>query len=219
DGRGAIFVVGTTSGKDPFVIKSEKVFPATGHGTRLSVVVTRHLPDADRIRDVLSARFLHDPNFAVAVNGKSVALEELVGLLDQTILQLGDGGIAKAFFVDSTRGGRTTRQQGIAFWVGGRLVGAPSWILGTKPVIDGRTTIAKRYTVIVTTEALFDDVLSDWSGFKATPRVETLFARVEDYVHAAFRRLSHEEVSGSDLLSRIFSEPRQMEFRTERPQA
>jgi len=192
DGAGARFVVGITSGRDPFVLRSEQRFPSTGHGTKLSVTLTRHLPDSDKLLDVLSARFLHDPNFAVGVNGRTIPLEKLPGLLDQTVLDLGDGGTAKAIFFDSTKGARTTRQQGIAFWVGGRLVGAPSWVLGTRPVIDGRTSIAKRYTAIVTTDALFDDVLSDWSGFKATPRVMKLFDRVHAYVHEQFRRVSRE---------------------------
>lgn len=59
------FVVETTSGKNPFIIRSHETFESETHGTRLSATIQRHLPSADRIRQVLAARFLHDPRFSV----------------------------------------------------------------------------------------------------------------------------------------------------------
>ncbi len=193
EGKRSTFVVATTSGIDPFRVTSSHVedFPAAS-GTTLTVTVRRHRPSPDRIRDVLSARFLHDPAFTVRVNGRSVPLASHVGLIEQTVLNLGDGRTATAYFVDTTKAARTTKQQGIAFWVGRRLVGAPSWTLGTRMVIDGRTTLAKRYTVVIESEDYFDDVASDWSSFKVNEATEALFDTVLDYVTSVFRRLSHE---------------------------
>jgi hypothetical protein len=84
------------------------------------------------------------------------------------------------------------KQQGIAFWIGKRLVGAPSWTLGTRAVIDGRTTLAKRYTVVIESDDFFDDVLSDWPGLKMNDRVAALFERVHAYVTSVFQRLSRD---------------------------
>jgi hypothetical protein len=193
-GAECTFTVATSKGKDPFKILHEASANATGHGTILEVTVERHRPDADRIRDVLSARFLHDPGFGVAVNGRSVPLAAHVGLIDHRRLEVTPEIIVDAYFVDATSAGRTTRHQGIAFWIGGRLVGTPSWMLGNRSVIDGRTTLAKRYTVVVKSDALFDEVLSDWTGFKASPLVDQLCEAVAYYVSAMFKQLSHERV-------------------------
>ena len=193
EGKRSTFLVGTTAGADPFRVRSEHSEKGVnGHGTTLSVVIGRHLPSPDRIRDVLSARFLHDPAFTVTVNGQSVPLAEHAGLIEQKTLDVGDGATATAYFVDTTKAARTMKQQGIAFWIGKRLVGAPSWTLGTRAVIDGRTTLAKRYTVVIESDDFFDDVLSDWSGFKMNDRVAALFERVHAYVTSVFQRLSRD---------------------------
>ena len=108
------------------------------------MAVERNLPKPERILDVLSARFMHDPSFKVLINGKSIPLEQHKGLLDSTEITTSNGISLKMYFVDSLTAGRKTLYQGIAFWQGGRLVGEPSWILGTEAVIDGRTRFAKR---------------------------------------------------------------------------
>lgn len=194
EGRLCRFVVGTTSGEHPFVLLSAVSEIDDRHGTRLEVLAERNLPDASRIRDILSGRFLHDPRFVLRVNGQSVPLEEHSGLLERRILEIDDKAKVEAFFVDSTRAARKTIRQGVAFWIGGRLVGAPSWTVGDQAVIDGRSQLAKRYTVVVKSEDLFDEVVSDWSGFKVTERVARLNEAVVKYVREKFVELSQERI-------------------------
>lgn len=193
NGHGGEFLVRTSSGNEPFVLARQRLFKAEGHGTTLTATVLRNLPDPDRIRSVLSARFLHDPRFTLSVNGFSVPLWEHSGLIDRTSFVV-DGISIEAFFIDSVQAARTTQHQGIAFWIGGRLLGVPSWILGFKPVVDGRTRIAKRFTVVVKLDGFFDEVLPDWSGFKKSDCVERLYNAVGNYVEGMFRRLSKERV-------------------------
>lgn len=193
DGQGGDFTVRTSSGKEPFVLAKQRLFKAKGHGTTLHALVARNLPDEHRIRRVLSARFLHDPRFTVLVNGVSVPLWEHSGLVDRTMISV-DGVPIELFFIDSTKAARSTQHQGIAFWIGGRLLGVPSWVVGLRAVIDGRTRIAKRHTVVVKTDDFLDEVLPDWSGFKKSDRVERLYDAVADYVEAMFRRLSKERI-------------------------
>ena len=194
DGQGGEFLVRTSEGKEPFVLAKQRLFKTKGHGTTLTVAVVRNLPEADRIRKVLSARFLHDPRFTVVVNGESVPLWEHSGLIDRTTLAVG-GSTVEVFFIDSTRAARTTQHQGIAFWIGGRLLGVPSWILGLRAVMDGRTRIAKRHTVVVKADDFLDEVLPDWSGFKKSERVDRLCETVGGYVEGMFRLLSKERVN------------------------
>jgi hypothetical protein len=87
DCSGSRFVVAATSGAEPFGILKYESFDATGHGTRLIVDAIRNVPDVDRIREVLSGRFLHDPQFRVIVNGISVSLSEHEGLVRRRSLR------------------------------------------------------------------------------------------------------------------------------------
>lgn len=204
DGTEGTFKVAIAAGHDPFVLQSEHVRSVRGHGTQLKAVVVRNLPSIDRASSVLSARFLHDPRFRVYVNGHSVPLSEHVGLVDSETLTFAQSCKAEAFFIDSTKSARTTQYQGVAFWVGGRLVGDPSWLVGNQLVMDGRTRIAKRFTVVVKTDDLFDDITPDWSGFQKTDRVKELFAVVANYVEKVFRRLSTERIQ--DTAEAVFRE-------------
>lgn len=194
DGTGSRFTVATSSGTEPFTIERFENFKSSGHGTVLTAIASRNIPSADRIRDVLSARFLHDPQFSVYVNGKSVPLSEHTGLIDKTVLKVNDTLSVEAYFIDSTKAARTTQYQGIAFWVGGRLVGEPSWILGNAVLIDGRTRIAKRHTVVIKSDGLYDEVQPDWSAFKSSKLIDSLFQVVTEYVGRLFLRLSTERI-------------------------
>lgn len=189
DGSGHRFSVATTSGNNPFVLIDEEPFQKDGHGTRLVTTPVRNLPPVRRIRELLSGRFLHDPQFAVYVNGDTVALGEHEGLIEQSRLEIGDGVTLNVFVVDTTKASRRLYNHGVAFWVGRRLVGQPSWIVGSESLADGRTAVAKRHTVVVSTDDLFDEVLPDWSGFKSSAVVERVFAAVGEVVEGVMARL------------------------------
>ena len=205
EGKGAKFVVSTHSQQTPFKIDSETSFIRSSHGTRLSVRVERHLPDADRIRDILSARFLHDPQFVVRVNGTSITLPEHSGLIEKATLQVGADMSIEAFVVDSTRAARSTLYQGIAFWVNGRLLGTPSWIVGNTAVLDGRGRFAKRYSIVISAGAEWiKEIEPDWSRFKSSELVSALNEAVGAYAADVFNRLSANFVdeSSQDALVR-----------------
>jgi hypothetical protein len=205
EGKGAKFVVSTHSQETPFKIESETAFVRTGHGTRLTVRVARHLPDPDRIRDILSARFLHDPQFVVRVNGASIALPEHSGLVEKVTLSVGSNMTIDAFVVDSTRGAKSTLYQGVAFWVNGRLVGTPSWIVGNAAVLDGRSRFAKRYSIVVSGGAEWiKEIEPDWSRFKSSKLVDAMNEVVGEYAAEVFNRLSENFIdeSSQDALVR-----------------
>ena len=199
DGKGGRFTVSTTSGDQPFCLTRQEAAEIPGHGTRLRVRVVRNLCDADKIRDVLSARFLHDPRFELVVNERSVPLAEHPGLIDRSELQVGEGIRLDVLFIDSAKTARTNQMQGVAFWVGNRLVGEPSWIVGGRVVIDGRTRLAKRHTVVVKTDDLFDHVLPDWSGFKSSDEMTGVLAAVAEHVTNVFLRLAAEDIEETKM--------------------
>jgi hypothetical protein len=190
-GKGSAFEIGTQSRKNPFRVETKTSFLRQGSGTILSVAVDRHLPDPDSIRNILSGRFLHDPQFVVRVNGQSVSLADQTGLIERSSLNVAESPSAEAFVVDSTRTAKSTLYQGVAFWVNGRLVGAPSWVIGNETVIDGRARFAKRFSIVVKADdGWMSEIEPDWSRFKPGPRADALFRAVRSYAQEMFSKLS-----------------------------
>lgn len=187
------FVIGTKNQPSPFYIDRQESGSRQGHGTRVLVEVERHLPDADHIRAIVSARFLHDPQFVVSVNGQSVPLPEHEGLIERQVLEIAPGFDVVAYVVDATKTARTTRYQGVAFWVSNRLVGAPSWSVGSFAILDGRLRFAKRYAIVIECGGEWmPHVEPDWSRFKPENLTERLFESVSKYAQSMVDQLSAE---------------------------
>ncbi|MBF4210160.1 ATP-binding protein [Pseudomonas donghuensis] len=197
DGTLGKFVVGTGSGASPFVLKWQDKDLREGSGTKLSVSVTRKLPEVNEILTVLAARFIHDPEFEIRVNGMPLTFDRLEGHVRESVIALSDGRNAKVFVIDSTRLNHSSIHQGIAFWVDKRLVGDPSWAIGQVANFDGRTRFAKRYKVIVDTEGFEQHVEPDWTGFKSSPEVKELFTATAAHIEQVATELAHEVVEAT----------------------
>ena len=183
----------TVSTKIPnqaIAIVDEQVSKARDQGTLLKVIVSRNLPDVEKIREIISSRFLHDPQFIIEVNRQILTLDQLDGLMDKTELTTKDGFRITANFIDSIKSSKKSIYQGIAFWQEGRLVGVPSWILGNLYYVDGRTAIAKRYTVVIQSSDLGDLVKEDWSGFENSDATNHLYDSVKEYVVSMFEKVA-----------------------------
>jgi hypothetical protein len=203
EGTLATFVVGTESGPSPFVLRNEKLGQKTGSGTRLAVSVARKLPDADEILTVLAARFVHDPEFEIRVNGVQRSFTEIDGRVSEETLALGAGRSATVIVIDSTRLNHSSLHQGIAFWVQRRLVGSPSWAIGQIANFDGRTRFARRYKVIVDTQGYETEVEQDWTGFRATDAVRDLYRATAEHIGKVAQDLAAEvvEAASEDALT------------------
>lgn len=198
DGREFSCNIDISSGSQPFKVMNPKIIEKEGHGTRLETRVKRNLPNISFISEVLSARYLFDPMFTVKINDKVIELSKHSGLKKQDTIQIDDISM-DIYIIESYKTAMKSVYHGIAFWVGKRLVGEPSWELGNNMIRDGRTQFAKRYTVIVTTDDLYDEVLPDWTGFKDTPKVNKVFDKVKEYVENYIREISKEKIEETKL--------------------
>lgn len=183
EGKQFTFVVKANVEQNPIAVTHKEEEPSDNHGTRLEVVVERNLPKADKIREIISARFLHDPQFEIEVNRVKLDLDDLSGGAEPAELEVEGTGIRlTAYFIDTTKSSRKSVFQGIAFWQSNRLVGEPNWVLGKNMVLDGRTALAKRYTFIIKTDDMAELVKEDWSGFKKAEEVDKVYEVVEKFV-------------------------------------
>lgn len=183
NGKKLTFTVKVNVDHNPIAVTEKSEEESTSHGTRLEVKVEKNLPKADKIREIISARFLHDPQFEIEVNRVRLDLDDLSGGTEPADIDVEGTEIhLKAYFIDTTKSSKKSVFQGIAFWQSNRLVGEPNWILGKNMIIDGRTALAKRYTFIIKTDDMSELVKEDWSGFKKDAAVDKVYDAVEKYV-------------------------------------
>lgn len=213
DGELHRFRVRASSGEEALHGELVKTRNEAGHGTRLIVRVTRRLPDPDRIRDVLASRFLFDPTFTILVNGKSLALDSLSGLTEQRVVEVeepdGDRRVKLHIFVVEGEVRRNKNQSGVAFWIGGRLVGDPGWVVAGVPILDGRTRLGRRLTFIVRSDDFpFEDIEHDWTRFKQTPLVGEVMKTVVEAVEDVLKGLmaGHVQETAEEALTGVRSQ-------------
>lgn len=191
DGKQLTLTVKANVDHNPIAVTEKAEIPTDSHGTRLEVVVQRNLPNSEKIREILSARFLHDPQFHINVNHVALNLDDLSGASEPVHIHVEDTEInLTAYFIDTTKSSRKSIFQGIAFWQAGRLVGEPNWYLGKNLILDGRTALAKRYTFVIQSNDLAEFVKEDWSGFKNLPEIEKVYEAVETFVNESLESVS-----------------------------
>ncbi|SHI04611.1 ATP-binding protein [Desulfofustis glycolicus] len=175
NGTKTTFKVVESSGGHPFEIIKTSETSSDTHGTTLKGKIVRTLPHPEEMLEVLSARFMYDPEFYLSVNGNCLDLIDHSGLILQKTFEFADEHEGEVYVIDSKDSSRTKYQHGIAFWVGGRLVGNPSWNIGHRSLLDGRTKEAKRLTFIIKLDSLHDNVEYDWSCFRDSQLTKQLF--------------------------------------------
>ena len=193
------YSIAVTSGNAPFNITEQTCYQKEGHGTKISTYVHNDLPNIENMTDIISARFLYDPRFTVAINGKTVELSEHKGLYEQSDIVLENGIKLHLDIIDSTKTARKSQQHGIAFWVCGRLVGSPSWNFGNFQFLDGRVKIAKRYTIVAKTEELVEEVLPDWTGVIDSLKMKTVYMQFKSHVDKFINSVMFEQIQEVQL--------------------
>lgn len=179
DGECNTYDIAVSHGDSPFKIIKQTTSNKTGHGTKISTFITRHLPDAATMTDILSARFLYDPEFIVRINGKCIDLSQHKGIVSSKEFETSTKVKLSMTIIDSEKTSVKSQQHGVAFWISGRLIGQPSWTHGKTNFLDGRSKAAKRYTVIIKSDELINDVLPDWSGFVDSPNMESVYRSIK----------------------------------------
>jgi len=193
DGKGNMFGISVSADQQPFKISQHKPFERAEHGTKLSVCVNRNLPKVENMLEILSARFLYDPQFTVYINNQKLELSEHKNATKE-IIKVNEKIELLVTVVDSSKSARNTMQHGIAFWVGGRLVGEPSWSYGKFVFADGRRKIARRYTIVVETDSVFDEIFPDWTGFRDSYVMNDVYSAISKYISTLFQKVYAEEI-------------------------
>ena len=187
------FTVAPSSGKNAFDLLSDEIAERDVHGTTVSSVIEYQLPKADEIYRSLSFKFLHDPQFTIYLNGAAISVESHPAVAETT-LKVDDKTTVHVRCIRVPPGKKTHIKHGVAFWVGGKLVGDPVYTLQDVQILDGRSTASNRHMIVVTTDDLFDEVLPDWTGFQRSDRVAAVAEAVGDYMNSILSELMSEKI-------------------------
>jgi hypothetical protein len=183
-------VVTRASGQAPFHLEIIEQGAAEGHGTTVATNVDRVPFDATEAVELLGSRFFTDPEFQMSVNGNRVAPETNDDRAPTFEVKVDDAmSVTVRRFETDPAASRSSKQNGIAWWVNRRVVGAPSWDTGMGPLLDSRRAAAKRFTYVVAADALRTDVKPDWTGFRPSQEVNKARRAVEDFVREDLRSL------------------------------
>ena len=164
--------VRVTQGEQPLEASYGAKKNARTTGVKLKVRVERNLPNPDRIRQVIAARFVQDPSFQIVVNGEQLDLFKLSGDEFERDVVVDGQCLGRLYVLDGSKHAHRLFHHGVAFWVNRRLVGQPSWQVGQDTILDGRSREARRYTFVIKADALSDHVQADWSSFKPSAEVD-----------------------------------------------
>jgi hypothetical protein len=169
DGTSNVFNVSRNYGTSPapYSIRHERQYDREGNGTVISTELNRNALAVKTVKDLIGSKFVSDPSLRIYVNGDLVELMDLEHLLDTREYKVPGVGTVIVHCIDSQKKGRTTRQNGVAWWVNKRRVGEASWRgFDDQAYLDGRSSPARRYTFVVEADVLAEEVEADWSGFR-----------------------------------------------------
>lgn len=184
---------GLVGGQSPFRFSAAIHGSEDGHGARISSIISRNHLDEEDLRESVGSKFSVVPSFHIFLNNRPIHLLDLKDLHTVT-LEIPGVGPVTIHQLDSERGNRTTHLRGICWWVNGRAVGNPSWeeLDGEGAFLDGRVSLAKRYSFVVEADILEKYRKADWTGFHAGPEVNTVRQAVRHHIVKTLSELQSE---------------------------
>ncbi|MBN8656226.1 MAG: ATP-binding protein, partial [Anaerolineae bacterium] len=191
DGTNSVFEVRKAfDSSAPFLVYPAGQVGERGHGTSISANLYLNYLTIQDVRELIGSKFISDPAFRISVNGELVELTDVKDLTKIHILTIENFGEVLIRHIQSDVGGRTSKQNGVAWWVQKRLVGEPSWRgFDDIPYLDARRAQARRHTFIVEADLLVNSVKEDWSDFKETSEFETVQIAVKDFIGSELGKL------------------------------
>lgn len=191
-GKSSKFKVTRTVGKTPYEILFQEEKNCENHGTKIFCeIVKNHLP-VDIVRELLGSKFIADPSFEIFVNSQKIDPLDILTQSEVYTFSVPDEGEIQIFIIDSKKTGRISKHHGVAWWVNNRLVGEHSWKGIEGAYLDGRSSEAKRFTIIVKADILENEIISDWSGFIETPRAQSIKESVNSFILETIKKMMHD---------------------------
>ncbi len=181
DGEKNKFNIKISKGIFKLFLQDKKKIRDDISGTKIWAKLIKHFITPTYVIGLIGSKFIADPSFEIFVNDEKVTPQNLEGFRD-TFLVNTDFGPIEIDLYDTQSISRTTQWSGIVWRVNKRIVGKPSWKMARKSFLDGRKKEARRYTFIVKSDILEEEVKPDWSGFNKTDKFISIFEIVSNKI-------------------------------------
>lgn len=182
NGMASLFHIKRSYGDVPYEIRFVKEYPKEDHGTKICCHLINNCIEEKDVQELLVSKFITDPDFSIYLNDDKINLFEMKDYDEEEYEIPEEDAKVRILRFHSKEPGRISRHHGVAWWVNNRLVGEHSWEGLEGAYLDGRTTEARQYTFIVEADLLRDEVKSDWTGFKDTPRASKIIHSVNSHI-------------------------------------
>ncbi len=171
------------AGPSPFRFTIVDERDAEGHGTAIRAMVLRNFVSEAELREMIGTKFSVIPSFQILLNRQPIQLLDLKHLQTTSLVVDGQGAVT-IHQIDSEARDRTTQLRGICWWVKQRAVGNPSWdgLDGEGAYLDGRGSLARRYSFVVEADVLEPFRKPDWTGFYAGAEVNAVRQAVHRHI-------------------------------------
>ncbi|MDR1508364.1 MAG: ATP-binding protein, partial [Synergistaceae bacterium] len=113
-------------GTSALSVVDHKISDCEASGTTLFVKAVKSLPGIDELKNMLSYKFLFDPEFQIYINSELLDYQKHTNMVQSEFLSVDHNTMSVSIY-ETPEGGKNTASTGITFWVGNRLVGNPSW--------------------------------------------------------------------------------------------
>jgi hypothetical protein len=151
-------------------------------------------PNAERLKRLLMLEYGRQPDFRLYVDGELVDIEDIPGdsFESELLLSSGERAILRYTIADNRA---ALKQSGIAFRVGGKIVGTPQYF-GLEENDDIPNKLLRRIYGEVQADALEADVTADWGSIIDNSRtLEDIRAKVRPLLTSSFDQVYQREMN------------------------
>lgn len=118
------------------------------------------------IREYISQRFIPTKLFEIYINDEKLSFDIILDNYKiKESLKINEKDYIEIYILEKEDKDHKTKLSGITWIVNGRAVGTSSWNIGSRKILDGRTDISRKYSIIILADCLDDSVNEDWTDF------------------------------------------------------
>lgn len=170
DGECSIFEISEDTENGFLISEKQKYDTEEEKGTIISFKINKienNLP-IEVIKETIATRFLKDASFKIFLNNELIELEDISNENKEELTCTYKGEEIKIIKIKSNTNSHYMKFHGISWKFGNRIFSDNNW----DNIIDGRSTLAKKYNFIISAEFLSDSLNDTMTGFEDDSDVE-----------------------------------------------
>lgn len=155
-------------------------------------------PNADKLKRLLILEYGRMADFRIYVDGELIDIEDIPGDIFEEDISLSNGDTAKLRYTISD-GKTSLKQSGLAFRVGGKIVGSPQFF-GLEETDEIPQKLLRRVYGEIIADSLEADVTADWGSIIANSKVlHELRDKVRPVLEKSFGNVYQREVDAAKV--------------------